>query len=126
MFREVIILIALALAFLVLYVLPLDLGILFLDRLPTSVGISDISAVQRKAINLTILALGPLLFFFFVCGFFFLAPRILPCLPLLCYPYKLGGENKIRMFRSTDLHHFSSWNCVWRDCSSDGHHSLLA
>jgi len=70
-FREVI-LIALALAFMVLYVLPLGLGILFLDRLPTPVGISDISAVQRKAINLTILALGPLLFFFLSAGSFFL------------------------------------------------------
>jgi len=71
-FREVIILIALALAFMVLYVLPSGLGILFLDRLPTSVGISDISAVQRKAINLTILAVGPLLFFFLSAGSFFL------------------------------------------------------
>jgi hypothetical protein len=90
-FMEVVILIALALAFMVLYVLSLGQGILFLYRLPTAVGISDLSAVQHKGINLTILAFGPLLFFF-------LAPRILPCLPLLCYPYKLGGENKVRMF----------------------------
>jgi hypothetical protein len=87
-FREVIILIALALAFMVLYVLPLGLGILFLDRLSTSVGISDISPVQRKAINLT--SYYPCTWTtsvpFFVCGFFFLAPRILPCLPRLCYP----------------------------------------
>jgi hypothetical protein len=30
------------------------------------------------------------------------------------------------MFWSTEVHHPSSWNCVWRDCSSDGHHSALA
>jgi hypothetical protein len=30
------------------------------------------------------------------------------------------------MFRSTEVHHPFSWNCVCRDCSSDGHHSVLA
>ncbi len=93
-FREVIILIALALAFMVLYVLPLGLGILFLDRLPISVGISDISPVQRKAINLTILCTWTTSVLFFVCGFFFLAPRVLPCLPSSATP--ISWVEKIR------------------------------